>query len=315
MTLLDITLTNGWAIAVGLLIVIILFNLFSTISDLKKQKDIYFKKATETENQLKIDKNENQSKLKEQTLTFQKQEAELKVTYQNWAIAEFDKFKKLETEKIQKEAENQAFKAATVLLQKWKIENEAKIRQDAINRSYSVNLGKITEHLVPFHQVFLSQFNPKDARFIGSPIDLIVFDGNSDKKDDIIIYFVEIKTGTSKLTETQKRIKRCVENGEVRWAEINPDSIKTIDISTNNLEFTNNQLDLFNLNIEQRVQEALNEIGVSENIYINTLNKIKNIINQGFTKAEAIEKIVGGVKFKNANHQQILFDTFMKALN
>lgn len=237
MILLDIILTNGWAIAIGIGIALIIWSLISTNSDLQKQKDNFFKKSTEAEKQLQIDKNESINKLKEQSLTFQKKEAELKVTYQNWAIGEFEKFKKLETEKIQKEAENQSLKAASVLLQKWKIENEAKIRQDAINRSYSVNLGKITEHLVPFHQSFLSQFNPKDARFIGSPIDLIVFDGYADKKDEIQVYLVEIKTGNSKLTEIQRKIKESVLNGNIRWAEINPaNTSQTILLNPNKID-------------------------------------------------------------------------------
>lgn len=237
MTLLDITLTNGWAIAIGIGIALIIFSLISTNKDLQKQKDNFFKKSADTEKQLQIDKNESLSKLKEQSLIFQKKEAELKVTYQTWAIGELERFKKLETEKIQKEAESQSLKAASVLLQKWKIENEAKIRQDAINRSYSVNLGKITEHLVPFHQSFLSQFNPKDARFIGSPIDLIVFDGYADKKDEIQIYIVEIKTGNSKLTEIQKKIKEAVLNGNIRWAEINPaNTSQTILLNPNKIE-------------------------------------------------------------------------------
>jgi len=166
---------------------------------LKKQLDFNLGKVKEQD-----------VKLKEQYLVFSKKEADLKVSYQNWALSELEKFKNTEISN-----------AAGVMLQRWKIENEAAIRQDAINRSYSVNLGKITEHLIPFHINF--PFNPKDARFIGSPIDMIVFDGHSDKKDDIIIYIVEIKTGNSKLTDIQKKIKEATINGNIRWIEINPD--------------------------------------------------------------------------------------------
>lgn len=91
--------------------------------------------------------------------------------------------------------------------------------------SYSVNLGKITEHLIPFHRSFLTQFNPKDARFLGSPIDLIVFDGYADKKSEIVIWLVEVKTGKSKLSDTQKRIRQAVKDGNIRWKEINPDNL------------------------------------------------------------------------------------------
>lgn len=201
MTILNITLTNGWLIFLVIIVVVILYNLH----DLSKQKDsLVFK-------------------LKEMGIMMKHNEAELKLTYQQWAIAEFEKFKDTEINAVQIAAEDKYRQAAAVLLQRWKIEEEARIRQDAINRSYAVNLGKITEHLVPFHANFLSQFNPKDARFIGSPIDLIVFDGYAAKSEELVIYFVEVKTGNSRLSRTQQSVKDAILKGQIRWAEINPD--------------------------------------------------------------------------------------------
>lgn len=216
MLLLNITISTNWLIAIGILATIVIYVLR------KAQKE----------------KNQAEAKLRETSLQMKAKEAELKVSFQNWAITELEKFKQLEIDKIQKASDRQSRESAVVMLQKWKIEEEAKIRQDAINRSYSVNLGKITEHLIPFHHSFLSQFNPKDARFIGSPIDLIVFDGSADKKDEILIYLVEIKTGNSKLTEVQKRIKAAVLNGNIRWAEINPDSLieSSLPLSNDTIE-------------------------------------------------------------------------------
>lgn len=158
-----------------------------------------------------------------QKLEFQKNVSDIKLKSQEWALSEFEKFKSSEIEALKKRIEENALSAAANLLQKWKIENEAKIRQDAANRSYAVNLGKITEHLVPFHTRF--PFNPKDARFIGSPIDLIVFDGLSDEKEDLTIYFVEIKTGKSRLSSRQQMIKSAVEQGKIVWYPINSDEL------------------------------------------------------------------------------------------
>lgn len=79
--------------------------------------------------------------------------------------------------------------------------------------------------MVPFHKTF--PFNPKDARFIGSPIDMIVFDGHSEKQDEITIWIVEVKTGNSRLTEGQQKIKTAVKNAQIRWFEINPDDENT----------------------------------------------------------------------------------------
>ena len=44
-----------------------------------------------------------------------------------------------------------------------------------MEKSKAVIAGKVTERIIPYLPEF--RYNPKDARFIGSPIDLIVFDG------------------------------------------------------------------------------------------------------------------------------------------
>jgi hypothetical protein len=51
----------------------------------------------------------------------------------------------------------------------------SKARHDSVARSRSVISGKVQEHLAPLLPEMLEQFNPKDARFIGTPIDFIVF--------------------------------------------------------------------------------------------------------------------------------------------
>src|ERR687887_287912 len=65
---------------------------------------------------------------------------------------------------------------------------------DAIQRSRAIIIGKVTEHVVPYLPDFA--FNPKDARFIGSPVDLVVFDGLDDEAVKQIV-FVEVKASTT----------------------------------------------------------------------------------------------------------------------
>jgi len=77
-------------------------------------------------------------------------------------------------------------------------------------RSLSSLYGKITEQFAPFMERY--PHNPKNFRFIGSPIDGIQFE------DDKII-FVEFKSSNSKLTEGQKKMKEIVENKKVEWFE------------------------------------------------------------------------------------------------
>ena len=95
----------------------------------------------------------------------------------------------------------------------------------------AVNLGKITEHFIPFMSDF--PFNTKDVRFVGSPIDLIIFDGHNERRDDIEIVIVEVKTGTSKLSIPQQRIKEAVLNKRIRWLVTGGDFERTRQASLN----------------------------------------------------------------------------------
>ncbi len=108
-------------------------------------------------------------------------------------------------------------KEAAVNLEQWKMEVETEIRQDAIDRSQSVTMGKMTEHIVPYLPGF--GFDPRDARFIGSPIDLIVFDGlgSGDIKK---IVFIEIKTGLSTLSTRERIVRDAVIAGRIEWMEV-----------------------------------------------------------------------------------------------
>jgi predicted Holliday junction resolvase-like endonuclease len=60
-------------------------------------------------------------------------------------------------------------------LEKWKLESSHEIWIDSVNRSHSTLKRRITEQMAPVLPGFL--FNPAYARFIGSPVDYIIFDG------------------------------------------------------------------------------------------------------------------------------------------
>ncbi len=98
-------------------------------------------------------------------------------------------------------------------------EEEKRIREDAIAKSSSVIMGKVGEQLTPVLLFEKEGINPKDMRFIGTPIDYIVFKGLSDGKIEEII-FLEVKTGRSKLSGREKEVKRAVLNGKVSWREL-----------------------------------------------------------------------------------------------
>ena len=132
--------------------------------------------------------------------------------YLAWREKDFDSLRAEQMHVARREAKTE--------LEGWKMENEAWMRQDAITRSHAVNLGKITEHLLPYMSVF--PYNPKDVRFVGSPIDLIVFDG-IDEGELREILFLEVKTGTSSLSTRQRQIRDALLSGRVRWIELRLD--------------------------------------------------------------------------------------------
>jgi len=98
--------------------------------------------------------------------------------------------------------------------QRWKTEID-KARKAAITQSRAVLGGKFVEQLAPYLPEF--KYDPTEARFIGSPIDLIVFPGlaTGDPQEIVII---EVKTGkSSHLTPEERKIRQLIEDGMVRW--------------------------------------------------------------------------------------------------
>lgn len=99
----------------------------------------------------------------------------------------------------------------------WKLRYTAAIREDAVQRSIAVTAGKVHEQLVPYFPEF--GFNPKDVRFLGSPVDLVVFDGLSAGEVQRVV-FLEVKTGGAPLTERERQVRAVIEAREVAWAEL-----------------------------------------------------------------------------------------------
>src|SRR4030081_3937067 len=99
----------------------------------------------------------------------------------------------------------------------WKLRYSASIREDAVQRSLAVTAGKVHEQLVPYLPEF--GFNPKDARFLGSPVDLVVFDGLSAGEVRRGV-FLEVKTGGAQLTTRERQVRAVIEAREVAWAEL-----------------------------------------------------------------------------------------------
>ena len=97
---------------------------------------------------------------------------------------------------------------------RWEAEME-QARKSAVTQSRAVLGGKFTEQMVPYLPDF--RYDPTEARFIGSPVDMIVFPGLARGEPEEIV-ILEIKTGRSaQLTPQQNRIRQLIEEGMVRW--------------------------------------------------------------------------------------------------
>jgi len=106
------------------------------------------------------------------------------------------------------------------LLEQWKIETEKAFREDALAKSRVVLKGKLAEQLAPIFKIF--GYNPSDARFIGDPVDYIIFDGYTTVREriedkPIKIVLADVKTGDATLTYEQRRIKQGIEQGLVEF--------------------------------------------------------------------------------------------------
>ncbi len=97
----------------------------------------------------------------------------------------------------------------------------------SVNTSRAVLKGKMAEQLAPIMPEF--QYLPSDAKFLGDPVDYVVFDGYTDFRDgdgsaeDIDVVLIDIKSGGARLTKGQQAIEQAIKDGRVRFETIRID--------------------------------------------------------------------------------------------
>jgi predicted Holliday junction resolvase-like endonuclease len=89
------------------------------------------------------------------------------------------------------------------------------IRATALDQSRAVIRGQVSEHLAPLVPEF--PWEASDARFLGAPIDYVVFDGLSQGEDEVEIIFLEVKSGGARLSKREARVREAIEAGRVRF--------------------------------------------------------------------------------------------------
>lgn len=144
-------------------------------------------------------------------------EQRARTMHENWRNHDLESIRN----RLQEESEDMIRKEVAYQNRDWQMKEGERLRQDAIRRSRDVIHGKVTEHMIPFFPAF--PWNPSDARFLGSPIDFIVFNGLSEGEVREIV-LVEVKSGSRKVLSSRERsVARCVERGEISFRIIHPD--------------------------------------------------------------------------------------------
>ena len=97
----------------------------------------------------------------------------------------------------------------------------------SVNTSRAVLKGKMAEQLAPIMPQF--EYLPSDAKFLGDPVDYVVFDGYTDLRDgegrpeDIEIVLIDNKSGGARLTKGQVAIAQAIQAGRVRFETVRID--------------------------------------------------------------------------------------------
>jgi|GEM_PF-5425929 len=101
----------------------------------------------------------------------------------------------------------------------WLSENEFDIRRTAIRQMNSHIVDNISKELSIVKNNFA--FNPKDIKFTGRFIDLIIFDGAADE-ELVNIYFIDIqRTGINSKHNFKTKVFNAIKRGNVSFQEIN----------------------------------------------------------------------------------------------
>jgi predicted Holliday junction resolvase-like endonuclease len=82
--------------------------------------------------------------------------------------------------------------------------------------------GLFSEQVAPFLSGFPEDLKASEARFVGKPIDFLIFKG-MDEGNISEVVFVEVKTGNSQLTPNERKLRDVINAKQVRWVEYRVD--------------------------------------------------------------------------------------------
>jgi len=99
----------------------------------------------------------------------------------------------------------------------WEGGRAEEIVRARLKQSRAVLGGLVSEQMAPLLPGF--PFDPGDCRFVGKPVDFIVFRGMNGQ-DISEVVFLEVKSGTARALNSQERkLRDVIRSGRVSWAE------------------------------------------------------------------------------------------------
>lgn len=89
-------------------------------------------------------------------------------------------------------------------------------RKRSLNFQRGVVKGMVSEQLAPYLPDFPADLKASEAKFIGKPVDFIVFKGMDDNNISEVV-FVEVKSGRQYSNNNESSLKRAIDQKNVRY--------------------------------------------------------------------------------------------------
>ena len=102
--------------------------------------------------------------------------------------------------------------------------NLGRLRKDIADKQRLNIKGRVGETFAPFLEGF--PFKASESKFIGDPIDYLVFEGLNEREVKAI-HLVEVKTDKSQLNKVQKQIKEIINKSNSDKITFNTFEFKT----------------------------------------------------------------------------------------
>lgn len=132
---------------------------------------------------------------------------------------EFQQLLEIKFDTIKNEIDSYEKNRSESFLKTWQTENEVNIRRQAIASQTREITNEIARETKLLNESF--SYNPRDIKFIGKYIDLIVFDGAADE-EEVSIYFLEItKANNGSTSEYKNKVWAAINKRKFNWKEIN----------------------------------------------------------------------------------------------